>query len=275
MKSCAVVVPIYTDKLVEMERMSLQNTKIILSDFDRFIVQPFKSGIRESLGELGFGFGCEEFAREYFASIGAYNRLMLSQELYRRFLDYTYILIVQLDALVLSDRLLEFCNTGYDYFGAPWVGYDLSSISEVAAYLPWYRRLWFASSLTRLLSAWPVGNGGFSLRKTHAVLEVLRRRDQQKSFDPSTFEPNEDIFWSFVAPRIDNDYEIAPFEVALDFAFELAPEVCFDLNHHKLPFGCHAYMKCNPVFWVSQLGSLGQGELAAELKKSLDGILVS
>jgi hypothetical protein len=254
----------------EMERMSLQNTKSILSRFDRFIIQPFESGIRDKLGQAGWGFACEEFAREYFESTQDYNRLMLSQELYGRFLDYSYILIVQLDALVLSDRLLKFCDTGYDYFGAPWVGYDLSKISVVAPYLPWYRRLRFASSFTRLLSAeWPVGNGGFSLRKTRSSLKVLQKQ-KQKAFDPNKFKANEDIFWSFVAPRIDKDYEIAPFDLALDFAFELAPETCFELNCHELPFGCHAYMKNSPVFWVNRLESLGRRDLAAGLRRSLD-----
>ena len=50
----------------------------------------------------------------------AYNRLMMSEQFYRAFEGYEYILIYQLDCLVFSNALEEWCRKGYDYIGAPW-----------------------------------------------------------------------------------------------------------------------------------------------------------
>lgn len=44
---------------------------------------------------------------------------MLEADFYRRFGKYKYMLIYQLDAFVFSDKLLDFCEMGYDYIGAP------------------------------------------------------------------------------------------------------------------------------------------------------------
>ena len=42
-------------------------------------------------------------------------------------------------------------------------------------------------------------------------------------------------------------------ERALDFAFEVAPRRMLELNGHRLPFGCHAWERCDRAFWAEQL----------------------
>lgn len=53
------------------------------------------------------------------SSIHRYNQLMLSKELYKSLSQYSHILICQLDAYVFKDSLLDWCNTEWDYIGAP------------------------------------------------------------------------------------------------------------------------------------------------------------
>jgi hypothetical protein len=64
---------------------------------------------------------------------------------------------------------------------------------------------------------------------------------------------NEDYFWADEAARCDPSFKVAPFEVGLRFAFEVAPRKCFELNHRRMPFGCHAWQRYDPAFWEPHL----------------------
>jgi hypothetical protein len=44
---------------------------------------------------------------------------MLSIDFYKRFRDYKFILIYQLDAYVFRDELEYWCEQDYDFIGAP------------------------------------------------------------------------------------------------------------------------------------------------------------
>ena len=57
----------------------------------------------------------------------------------------------------------------------------------------------------------------------------------------------EQILW------IDPKFKVAPYDVAMNFSFEYRPEILYEMTGHKLPFGCHAWMKCNPQFWSNIL----------------------
>lgn len=73
---------------------------------------------------------------EWMSSYKNYNRMCCNKNFYNLFSDYDYILIYQTDCWVFEDRLDEFINLGYDWYGAAWP-----------------------------LEGDKVGNGGFSLRK--------------------------------------------------------------------------------------------------------------
>ena len=60
------------------------------------------------------------FDQSYFSTPAGYNRLLLTTQFYEKFLDYDYILIYHLDALLFRDELTMWCGQGYDYIGAPW-----------------------------------------------------------------------------------------------------------------------------------------------------------
>jgi hypothetical protein len=181
---------------------------------------------------------------QYFLSVATYNRLMLSRAFYEHFKIYDYMLIYQLDAFVFSDQLLDWCRQGYDYIGAPWLGVDWTKepILRVGEVYRWKRRLlrrFFADPL------YYIGNGGFSLRKTSAMLRWLslyHKKAQDWQF-------HEDSFWGIF---IRANYPFVRFPTvakALEFSFEVQPRQCYSQNNEHLPFGCHAWWTYDLDFW--------------------------
>lgn len=216
------------------------------------------------------------FDDAYFRSQYTYSALLLSRAFYEAFAAYDFILIYQLDALVFSDRLLEWCDRGYDYVGAPWVP---------GAHTPRHR-------------VPAVGNGGLSLRNVRASLAVLDDAALARTFfyDPVTLAsplPNtpplppewrrgprrqllrvrafnnwrravvrallrperivEDEFWGLAAPRLHAEFRVAPDDEAMHFAFEGEPRVLFARLGGALPFGCHAWDRVDRAFWEPHL----------------------
>ncbi|HYN85820.1 MAG TPA: DUF5672 family protein [Pyrinomonadaceae bacterium] len=274
--TAAVVVPVYRETLAADEELSRRHLEHYLGAYDKFLVAP------ERLSFTLPGYGVVKFADAFFHSPVTYSALLVSEEFYRAFHAYDYILVYQLDALVFSDRLREWCATGLDYVGAPWLPGEAGTgfVSEPA-----------------------VGNGGFSLRRVRSFLEVLSaegaagerdkyweamyaaapaaeklRRLPRKILrrlglsgargraivggeagragvgaDDPGGRLNEDCFWSFRARSYRPDFRIASPEVALRFAFEVNPARCYELAGRRLPFGCHAWRKYDPAFWEPYL----------------------
>lgn len=260
-KLVAIVVPYYTNELTADEELSLKHLRKFLGHYDKYLLMP------ESMPDGLDGFGIKRFEDKFFASRVGYNKLVLSPHFYKAFSDYKYILIYQLDALVFSDQLMEWCAADFDYIGAPWL--NTETVPE--------------DGFSR------VGNGGFCLRKVESVLKVLRAPGTV--VDPDVYwegfctgksklsrfvnlprkylkrleifngvwwyrlrpRDAEDIFWGYMAQRLDPQFKIASVEEGLRFAFEFAPRYCFEQNNRQLPFGCHAWNKHDREFWEPYL----------------------
>lgn len=221
-----IVIPVYKGYLSDLEQISLNQVKNILQEYSILLALP------EGL-QVFFEFDGEKeyFSKEYFASTKSYNKLLLSQEFYNRFLKFRYVLIYQLDAFVFEDRLLDFCNMGYDYIGAPW-------LCGIRFYLD------------RRHLVWHVGNGGLSLRNTCRCKELI---EKQQTF-LLDYGSNEDFFFSISDSEA---FRVAPIEVALQFAFEREVKRCFKLNNNCLPFGCHAWSRYDLAFWKQYIEEFG------------------
>jgi hypothetical protein len=180
----------------------------------------------------------------------------LSKKFYQAFDDFEYLLIAQTDALVLSDELEFWCKKQYSYIGAPWFeGYT-------TPILP--------------LALTSVGNGGFSLRRVPDFLKVLSRprifkntlmqswpgnwrstiyrylKDYHSFVFSDThlnIDVNEDLFWGLFVPARCSFFKVPRAQDAIAFAFEAYPEHLYQLNHQRLPFGCHAWQRYQPEFW--------------------------
>lgn len=260
MTRVAIVIPIYRSKPNSDELISLRHLKKFLHRYDKYFVAP------DNVNEKNYkqkGIKLIKFPKECFLSRRAYNRLLLQEDFYKRFINYDYILIYQLDALVFSDQLLTWCKGNYDYVAAPWFSSVIGQLSHKKGNPP------------------SGGNGGFSLRKVKSALRVLElvkkdsirqtqndllkklwfiqavitgKSNQKWLKAPVDNYPfNEDGFWALEAPKYLADYKVAPFQTALEFAFERFPRKCFKLNGNKLPFGAHAWKKYDGKFWKPYL----------------------
>ena len=256
----AVVVPVHRDNVTPDEEISLDLMRRHLSRYDSVVVKP------QSLDTPIAAKQEISFPDDFFQSVADYSRLLLTTQFYESLIDYEYVLIYQLDCLVFSDNLQSFCDLGYDYIGAP---------------------LFQRYQLRPIFSR--VGNGGLSLRRVKAFLDVLKSKryiDTKPSLLQDFFTAampdidewaiqkrwlkkihvlrsvrkgvteyadnytmNEDLFWSDRARLFYPDFKIAPMEVALKFAFDKNPRECYERNSHKLPFGAHAWAKWDRAYW--------------------------
>lgn len=214
----AVVIPYYHSELTALEKISFGNCLTVLREYPIILVVPERMSQAEYPKKEKLIY--EQVPNEWLENVASYNQMMVSKEFYQRFLQYEFILIFQLDAFVFSDCLKQFCH--YDYIGAPWLNgmKYLKTIEEGGA--------------------WKVGNGGLSLRRVSAFLNIL----EKENIDHINI--NEDIFW---ASHASEQFQVAPIDVALQFSFEKDVYNCFRLNNNKLPFGCHAWEKYDFEFW--------------------------
>lgn len=241
MNEVAIVIPIYKADMDLHELISYRQVRKIFSGYDMFFLKP------ESL-EIGFEHnGIREIMMpdEYFKSVSAYNRLMLTKETYDNFIDYRYILIHQLDGYVFEDRLQYFCGLDYDYIGAPW-------LYGVFEYISSNKNIWY------------VGNGGVSLRRVRSTIKLL----QEKKND---YKGNEDIYFAIS----DSDsFRVAPMNVALEFSFDEEVKTAFANNNHQMPMCAHAWYKYNFDFYRSYIEAEGYMLDNLSIEGNLDEINV-
>lgn len=258
----AVVVPLSSRPgLSPDEEISLRHLRHYLGAFDKFMLAPKGMPVDQP------GFEVLRFGPEFFGSADAQTRLWMRADFYERFRDYQYILTYHTDAIVLSDRLLEWCAAGYDFIGAP-------NVSEGAA---------------------PVVmlNGGFALRNVSSFLRVLYSDvyavdpdDYWRSFaqgrsplarlvnlprkylkrmryfnnvrrDIALFIQEsalyEDIWFHHTAQKYYPAFRLPSEDVARRFSFDMTPRLWFEMTDRELPFGAHAWYKRDREFYAPYL----------------------
>jgi hypothetical protein len=250
-----VLIPIYRNEMNLYEQKSLQQCCEILSGYPLIFVKPQSLDI-VNLKKDYPQIGVENFADDYFTSIIEYNRLMMSPEFYNRFSDCRYILIYQLDAFVFKDELEQWCQKDYDYIGAPWLlkpkyyAFHMQLFLKIKALI--YRIQ--GRPFRKLIVGDKVGNGGFSLRKISSHYDAtVKKKDiinyyleQSKMYS----EFNEDVFWGTQNPN----FTYPKLQEALTFSFDEYPDLCFQMNHNQLPFGCHGWQQLTRIsFWQDKI----------------------
>ena len=230
-----IVVPIYKKQLSDLEKISLTQLQRVLGDYPRVFQAP--ESLEFDYGCLGEGFSVERFPDEYFTGVYSYSHLMLEADFYRRFDKYKYMLIYQLDAFVFSDKLLEFCEMGYDYIGAP--VYPLTPH-------------WHAIGTC-------VGNGGFSLRKIDSAIQMLEYSHSWLQTDPfkDVLVDWEDLFWAYCGMKKNLSFQIPPKSIALKFSVQDNVSHAYKKMPAEMPFGCHGWYKDNFDFWKQRIQACG------------------
>ena len=258
-----VAIPVYKPDLTPIEKgVFLQCVKIFGGRRDIVLFAPESLDCSVFLS-IAPGLSVQRFDDAFFAGISGYSKLCLTPDFYRRFEEYDYMLIYQLDGWVFRDDLDEWCRKGYEYIGAPF-------------FMP--------AGKNRLPV---VGNGGVSLRRIDAILRVLsspekkmfpkelllrffRNHFEQKHYLRSLIPllrlagllPNtrgrylesvrsgalnqEDVVFYYLGRAFTPDGLLMPsLEEAARFSLDAEPSHFFS----GLPCFCHAWMKNEPDFW--------------------------
>ena len=210
---CCIVVPIYKEKLNSIEERVLRELLRKLSRFPVCFMAPGNLCLRyyqENFAE------CKSLSFNMWQanSLSDYNRLMMQPSFYQEFQKYEYILIFQLDGLLLqgSEELEVFLDMGYDYIGAPWPegGYCYyKRIIRGSGHIPILRKL-------QGETVCKVGNGGVSLRKVGSMVQFF----EEWQSEVETWDKAEDIFISFFGQKRRCELKIAPVEIAEKFSLE-------------------------------------------------------
>lgn len=225
------VIPVYQTKLTENERYALLQLRRLEVE-NLTLVCPNHLDVTQYKLLLP-NLKVERFDAIHFSSVLQYSRFVASPLFYQRFVDqYQWMLMHQLDAFLLENKVQFFISLGYDYFGAPWkTGFENPLF------------LFNRPILKNLFPRFYVGNGGLSLRNIPRTLDLLLRKKNHESLNYFL----EDVFFGYWGHR-DHSFKSCPIEVASNFAFESDPEYWL-LKSKQLPMGMHAYDVWSPEFY--------------------------
>lgn len=225
----AVVIPTHKEELDEFEKISLAQVRKVLGKYPLIFAVP--EGKNFSFLETGDLVA--QFPPQFFQNVAAYNRLMMSPQFYKTFLDFDYILIYELDAFVFYDALEFFCSLGYDYIGAPWPAFNIRT---------------FGDKVLR------VGNSGFCLRKVKAHYDLL---NEQKNLIAALIGVPNDDFFALCGVKENINFKVPPVYIAARFSVEYLLEHAVKNLGNKLPFGCHGWSKMSADFYVKLFARFG------------------
>lgn len=246
-----IVIPVYKEKLENEEAAALKNNVEKLAAYPITFVAPIETPIRwyaERYPQAEILLVSSDWLGTK-CGIAGYNTMMLSKEFYMHFADTEYILICHADAWIFRDELRAWCAKGYDQVAAPWPTRRRYMRFPLKPFWRLYLRfLRLTGRKSRHLLCGRVGNGGLCLRKTASFIAACDKYQAQIAFFKAQSDAmfNEDVFWAFVPQEFRYPTELE----ALQFAFDLKPRLCFDLNHKRLPMGCHSFNKGRKrLFW--------------------------
>lgn len=277
MKNCCIVIPIYNTIPTREEIVSLKRNIKILKDYDIFFIHPFRMDVSayeeimielfedeisnrpdESIGNLFNDHAhFKPFKAKYFKSNKTYSRLMLSEEFYRAFFDYEYMLIAQTDTYILNTErsLGDFIDISrecsYDYWGAPWPNGPF--------WKPYTIKDRFKLMVVKHPETVHVGNGGFSLRHVMHSYELVHNKRNLIDF---YWRFNEDLFFSWFALCGDGRYRTADRDKAALFALE--GNIAGELEAGNIPYAVHAW---NKYYSEEQLVCIASGNIICKDRK--------
>jgi hypothetical protein len=235
---CIVLIPIYRQTLEPLEEFSLDLSVQKLAARDLLFLAP------ETL-DVGYyksrypAISVQRFPDAFFGSIQGYNQLLLTPAFYEFDARYEFSLILQTDAVVLRDELSDWMVRPYDYVGAPW-----PVANELVVQIPP-----FDGDRRRHLRI-HVGNGGLSLRRNKACIELLHEYSGARDMFVQTGS-SEDLFFSFMG-ALSKRFVLPNEIVASSFSLEIDPRSYVALNEGRLPMGAHAWWKYDHGFWMQQ-----------------------
>lgn len=250
----AIIIPIYKFNLSEAELVSIYRAKLIYSKRDIYFLLPnkFKNFKFDFISEINENI--IYVADYYLSGIIGYNRLLFDINFYKKFINFSYILICQIDVFVFKDDLDFWMSKNYSNIGAPILDLKFHDIK--------YKK---------------GNNGGFCLRSVNCCISILSKKKIQFctlgalwkcentvimkiyrviynglifNYRKKPFLPvlNEDIFWSAIVPSMYSCFKIPTLNESIKFAFDSNPRYFFYLNNNQIPSAIHAWGKYDIEF---------------------------
>lgn len=246
-----VIIPFYTEQLRDWERATLaHNMEVLSPTLPVVFLKPEGLNIAPYT-ELYPRAQVMEVSTQWLGTtrgIAGYNEMMMSEAFYALFADTEYIMICHLDAWLFRDEVEEWCRKGYDLVAAPWPTRPRYEHFPLKQWLQWRHRLCAPGKVLRTQMFGKIGNGGLCLRRVSTFREVCKRYAEEIAhFNRQKGALyNEDIFFALVPKEL----KVPSATEALDFAYDLKPDVCHRLHGGRLPMGCHGFMhKRRICFW--------------------------
>ena len=221
MNQLAIVIPVYRERLSKNETISLTQALRCFKNYNIFFLAP--EGLKIDCQDIN-SIKYEYFDPQYFKNVRTYSCLMLNSDVYKRFCKDKYILIYQLDAFVFRSGIEYFLYKNYDYIGAPTLEGMLKPYRE--------EKVLFTQ------------NGGFSLRRIEAFVHWTEDNKKEISL-MHKYDDEDSIIYALRHKGIN----MAPEDVALEFAFDSNVGECFKRTNGKCPFGCHAWERYDFERW--------------------------
>ena len=280
-RKVVIVIIAHNEALRENEKRSLQQCYTVLGSYHTIVICPENMNVSiykaiHPAAEFMF------IDPKWQANYRMFNKLKMDETFYKQFNRFKYVLYYELDAWVFRDELIAWCDKGFDYIGAPWTGlyiyddgpmtgtgnggFSLRNIKSTLQLLHKIRML-------GILEEYQYFNWRGLLPRIPVLLTRVFRAKRKPGIIETTYDMQEDTFWCKYAPDrlqafkpgnlflrwlasllISNTFRIAPEKDAAAFSFETRPVEMYEINNHRLPFGCHAWEKYDPSFWQPYIG---------------------
>lgn len=239
--------------------LPVHNREALITDFNTYIKEVFNISLDASR--------FISFSDEFFTSVSAYSKLLLTSNFYKTFYDlgYEYSYIFQLDCYLFRDELPYWVKLGYDFIGSP----------IMATNSDW-------GPNCGLLNY--VGNGGFSLRNNKTLCEALdtggRYKDIYKKYGEELFNKRlpkntdkcyidfEDIYICRLLSRFIK-LRIPSAKVASRFSWDRNPWVVSNVYGVDLPMACHNWV----LFSRWYTGEAGAFSVPPDVKNDCEEVI--
>jgi len=250
-----VVIPVYDPAPDEWIIAALKNNVAVLKrhpvcfvapeslDMDVYLsIAPQARCVRVADDSLGVGRGYK-----------GYNRMLTSAGFYAAFCDMDYVLICHPDAWVFRDEVDFWLDRGYDLVAPPWLAKRVYRTWLFKVALAFVQHVLRRKSELRYRLFCRIGNGGLSLRRVDAFIEVSKKYEREIG---AFIEAggNEDVVWAF-ATELSKPH----WREAAQFGLDVKPAYGYRVNGHRLPMGCHGFLHGHRAgFWSEFIPGLSQ-----------------
>jgi hypothetical protein len=248
MKNVCIVTPTHKNALDDDEVFRIKYSLRKNLKIPHFFVVPESLKVDTMLSKFPKS-SVQFFDEKYFVSTQAYSNLMLSESFYRRFDSYTFMIILQADAILLKsiDDLLEL---NLPYIGASWnPGFTITTLFDRIV----VNRSYVPGRRYKI----EVGNGGLSLRNIHVILSAFKAAQNvsflRRQLNPRFRRINEDLLIVLMLDFL--GYESLSKEIADTIFIETSRSTLAEL---KFKYGAHALSKYQPILEKQLLNELSR-----------------